>query len=39
MSDWVPLSVREGGWLKKFIWRFKGWRESLAFWLAPWLRR
>lgn len=35
----VPLSVREGGWRKRFGWRVKGAREAVALALAPWLRR
>lgn len=36
-SEYVPLSVREGGWRKRFGWRVKGWRQAVALRLAPWL--
>lgn len=37
MSNYVPLSVREGGMGKKLAWRVKDAREALALWIAPWL--
>ena len=39
MSEpFVPLSVRHGGWRKRLGWRVKGWRQTAALRLAPWLR-
>jgi len=36
-GDFVPLSVRCGNRRKRFAWRVKGWRQSAALRLAPWL--
>lgn len=37
MTGYVPPSVRYGGRRAKLDWWFKGRREAVAIWLAPWL--
>lgn len=34
----VPLSVRNGGWRLRLDWWWRGRREEVALWLAPWFR-